>query len=124
MFQVSYPSPIIIQNGAVLLCNEADYSYQWFLNGIAIDSAISQFYIPIESGSYQVSTTDFNNYCEVISDSLLYNFVGVEEQHASIKIFPNPSSDATLSKLSSETVVNIYNARGLLLNTKNTIWNK
>ena len=116
--QVSYPSPTINQNGAVLLCNEVGYSYQWFLDGIAIDSAISQFYIPIESGSYQVSTTDIN-YCEVISDSLLYNFVGIEEQPTGIKIFPNPSSDATLNiELATETVVKIYNARGLLLDTK------
>ena len=84
--QVSYPSPTIIQNGAVLLCNEVGYCYQWFLDGIAIDSAISQFYIPIESGSYQVSTSDIN-YCEVISDSLLYNFVGVEEHYTGIKNF-------------------------------------
>ena len=94
--QVSYPSPTITQNGAVLLCNEPGYDYQWYLNGSPIDGAISQFIIPFQNGVYQVSTTDFHD-CDVFSDSLVINTLSIDEDISEIMVYPNPSPSADLN---------------------------
>ena len=108
--QVSYPAPTITQNGSVFLCNEPGYEYQWYLDGNPIDSAISQFLIPFQNGTYQVSTTDFHD-CEVFSDSLTINTLTVCEDMSILMFYPNPSAKGELnieiSKLSNLSVFNL-----------------
>ena len=94
--QVSYPAPTIIQNGSVLLCNEPGYEYQWYLDGSPIDSAISQFLIPIQNGAYQVSSTDLHD-CEVFSDSLSINTLSVTKDIRKLMFYPNPSATGEIN---------------------------
>ena len=113
--QVSYPEPTITQNGAVLLCNEPGYVYQWYLDGNHIDGAVSQFLIPFQNGSYQVSTTDFHN-CEVFSDSISINLLSVGEDTNKLILYPNPSVTAELNiKTSNLSNLLIFNIEGKLV---------
>ena len=74
----------------------AGYVYQWYLDGNHIDGAVSQFLIPFQNGSYQVSTTDFHN-CEVFSDSISINLLNVGEDTNKLILYPNPSVTAELN---------------------------
>ena len=113
--QVSYPAPTITQNGAVLLCNEPGYDYQWYLDGAPIDSALSQFLIPFQNGTYQVSTTDFHD-CEVFSDSLLINTLSVNENLSNFVFYPNPSAIENLNiEIDRLSSLSIYNQEGKMV---------
>ena len=83
--------PIIQQNGTTLSVSnvEPETSYQWYLNGTAIDGATGQTYDANESGAYQVTAV---NGC--LSNSTTFNAIisGLHEssQHAMV-IYPNPA---------------------------------
>ena len=56
-----YPQPpvsISVSGDSLLAYNAV--TYQWILNGNAIQGANSNLYIPAQSGSYQVQVTDTN----------------------------------------------------------------
>lgn len=67
------------------------YSLQWLFNGNPIPGATSQTLIIDSSGYYQLFAT--NGFCNNISDSVFYNFVGLEPHSAlnSLAVFPNPN---------------------------------
>ncbi len=119
--QVSYSAPTITQNGAVLLCNEPGYEYQWYLDGYPIDSAISQFLIPFQNGLYQVSTTDFHD-CEVFSDSLVINTLSIDDDISKLMFYPNPSATAELNIVTSKlSNISVFNLEGKMVFSENLI---
>jgi hypothetical protein len=75
------------------LMSSAPFGNQWYLNGMLIDGATSQWYVPEESGLYTVALTDSNG-CTVISDPYLFTIVGLNAPGAyrSLLIIPNPST--------------------------------
>ncbi len=85
--------PVIQQNGTTLSVSnvEPEASYQWYLNGTAIEGATGQTYDANESGAYQVTAV---NGC--LSTSSTFNAIisGLQEsaQHTML-IYPNPAED-------------------------------
>ncbi len=85
--------PVITQNGNTLTATSAS-SYVWFLDGIQINGAISQTYIPTQSGTYEVMTTNQNG-CTFSSSTYIYDLItDVENKIAleNLTIYPNPAS--------------------------------
>jgi hypothetical protein len=73
--------------------SSAPFGNQWYLNGILIDGATDQWYIPQESGLFTVALTDSNG-CTVFSDPYLFTIVGLydPEAYRSLLIIPNPNA--------------------------------
>ncbi|MDO8368992.1 MAG: DUF4832 domain-containing protein [Saprospiraceae bacterium] len=86
-------SPVATFDNVVLISTPAT-SYQWLLNGIPIDGATSQTYIPTASGDYQVQVlcqgTGWIN-SNVVPVTMI--IIGLSETPpGQIKIYPNPVS--------------------------------
>lgn len=107
--------PIIFINGNTIASNY-EMGNQWYLDGISIPNATSQFYKATRSGFYQVKIILRN--CESpISD--IANIILVSNQNESkevvSRIFPNPSQDFINLVVSSNiTTVKICNLQGTL----------
>lgn len=85
--------PVISQSNDTLFSTVAA-SYQWSLNGNNIPGATSQFYVPVNSGSYSVTISDNFN-CSIASNIFNYVATGTTTPVAgqfSFSIFPNPAS--------------------------------
>jgi len=76
-----------------IYCSLSGFNLQWYLNGNIINGATGQFFDPVVSGTYTVIATDGNG-CTNISDPLLFQGVGIDEQQliGQLVISPNPSS--------------------------------
>lgn len=77
-----------------ILSTDEGFTFQWFLNGSAIDGASDSEYTPSEDGSYQVEISDDNG-CKRMSNA--YNFegtVGVDSIFSNqITLAPNPANN-------------------------------
>jgi hypothetical protein len=77
--------------GNVLTASSGN-TWQWYLNGIAIDGATQQNFGAVSAGFYQVEA-GYDGNCSVISDSLDFSPTGIENTNLSSFIFgPNPCS--------------------------------
>ncbi|MDI9318842.1 MAG: T9SS type A sorting domain-containing protein [Phycisphaerales bacterium] len=89
------PTPVIIYGGGRwLTTSQKFYLYQWYLNGVKIDSfATARSYYTFTDGAYTVEVTDSNG-CTSKSDVYLYS-LGINDPSiaASIKLYPNPTTD-------------------------------
>lgn len=112
--QISLPEPQITQNGDLLLCDLASYTYQWTLNDVALNGAFSQYLLPNDDGYYAVLITDTNN-CTVSSDYFSADALTVEEESAKWSIYPVPSSGIFSIHTESRSSLFIYNAIGKLV---------
>lgn len=85
----------ITQQGDTLISFGA-VSYQWFLNGTALNGATSDTLIATQPGSYTVQVTDING-CEALSPVSTVTSVGIQQIDATmfISVFPNPNSTGT-----------------------------
>jgi hypothetical protein len=90
---VDTPHTAVVQSHDTLRSSVTGSTYQWYLNGQAISSANSQFYIPVDDGNYTVVITNANG-CE--GSSAVYNYVGVgigDIAGQQIAIYPNPAAN-------------------------------
>lgn len=82
--------PTISMVGDTLKSTPAS-TYQWYLNGVAINNATNQFYNATKSGNYTVVITD-NVGCSATSD--VFNFIitktNDQNEHSPFRIYPNP----------------------------------
>jgi hypothetical protein len=94
------PTPTVIESGNVL-SSSATLGNQWYLNGIAIAGATSQFYTTTQPGLYYVEVT--NNGCSNTS-SITKLVTGIDQYSTSnsITVYPNPFSQQTTLSLSDE----------------------
>ncbi|HKR06648.1 MAG TPA: LamG-like jellyroll fold domain-containing protein [Bacteroidia bacterium] len=82
-------TPSITWNGTQLQCNPAATTYQWNLNGIPVNGATQQTWIPLQNGLYTVTIT---NAAGCTGTSAQYNFNGLginEYNNSEIKITQN-----------------------------------
>ncbi|PKP01145.1 MAG: hypothetical protein CVU11_16125 [Bacteroidetes bacterium HGW-Bacteroidetes-6] len=82
--------PVIYQTGNSIYTDVAD-SYQWYISGVLIGGATSQFYNPPASGTYTVVITDASG-CSSESDP--FNFVIssiISTENATLLVYPNPT---------------------------------
>ncbi|MCX6200337.1 MAG: T9SS type A sorting domain-containing protein [Bacteroidetes bacterium] len=87
-----YPLPpvSISVNGDTLTAYNA-VTYQWYLNGGAINGATNHIYIVTQNGTYTLAITDTNG-CRVSSNPILINTVGIASlfEGEQLKVYPNP----------------------------------
>jgi hypothetical protein len=109
-------TPVISANGSVLSTTNA-LSYQWYLNGVAIAGATSQFYTVTQNGFYQVMITDANG-CTSMSQPFNYNSTSIGENIFSgkVNVYPNPSGGLYLIDVSGteakELILKVQDALG------------
>ena len=66
-------------------------SYQWYLDGEALEEGIQQTWSPTSNGVYVVATTDDNG-CSAISDTYYFGSVDVAVvEHEAPRVFPQPA---------------------------------
>jgi hypothetical protein len=95
---VDTPHTAVVQSHDTLRSSITGSTYQWYLNGQAISSANSQFYVPVADGNYTVVITNANG-CE--GSSAVYNYVGVgigDIAGQQIAVYPNPASNVMYIK--------------------------
>jgi hypothetical protein len=117
-------TPTIFESGDTLFSSLAS-GYQWFFEGILIEGAVSQFYIPEENGGYQVQVEDENGCLSDMSEiyyfinSWILDITGNE----SLVLIPNPVKTTFWLKgemLKKEFEVWITDSMGrLILHAKN-----
>jgi predicted esterase len=86
--QVEIPQPEITLDDGNLKSSAASGN-QWLLNGEEIPGATESFYIPKESGDYQVQV--MKSSCSKISAPFTYAITGTEPQLPAIQLYPNPA---------------------------------
>jgi hypothetical protein len=113
------PKPNFAINGNVFITFLTGVSYQWYLNGNAINGAINNLYTANQSGTYKLCVTDSNG-CFNCSDSLVFNFTGISSNNLSqfVNLYPNPNDGTFQIKLKSfiaNDVVQIINTLGQIV---------
>ena len=86
--------PSITATGTILISSEQAFSYQWFLDSVAVNGATSQAYIATQSGHYSVRITTASG-CSSTSDPMYIGITGVGQVASSEKffqVFPNPAT--------------------------------
>jgi hypothetical protein len=81
-------------------------SFQWYLNGRAIDGANTQLCKMTTSGTYKVRITD-NAGCMAFSDAVVDLFVGLEDDVLSnnFSVYPNPVSGEMILDVNEDLVM-------------------
>jgi Ig-like domain CHU_C associated len=89
--------PVISADGAVLN-SSGDGSFQWYLDGAAIEGATGFSHATTSNGSYSVQVTDANG-CSTMSDPFVFLTTGIDERTTlALSLYPNPTRDhATLT---------------------------
>lgn len=90
---IALPIAEIIYGDVTLTTTNTFQSYQWYLDGVSIDGATNQTYIPTIQGNYFCSVTENN--CTVNSNVVTAPFLSTSsfERNSRIKLFPNPATD-------------------------------
>ncbi len=97
------PVPTITVSGDTLFSSSAT-GYQWNLNGVAITSATSQYYIPAFGGNYTVTVTNIAG-CTSTSSPQTVLSVNENEMANVFVVYPNPSHDVINIKLMTNQTV-------------------
>jgi hypothetical protein len=115
---IDKPMPTITCDSNFILCNQSYLFYQWYLNGILINGATSQTYVPIQNGIYTVEITDSIGCSATSSPCSITNGIEQYSGSNSINIFPNPANDIITienSFFSNDQTIYVYNIQGQLL---------
>jgi hypothetical protein len=106
------PHAVITQNAETLSANTGYLSYQWFLNGVAIQGAITHTYQSTLNGKYTLQVADANG-CTGISDVIYMT------SSNDILILPNPANDYVVIETADTpmTLIRFYSANGQLVYT-------
>lgn len=89
---IALPTPTIAQTQNMLTCNEPGFGYQWYLNGVAIVGANSQFYNATQTGNYTVEILADD--CSASSANYFFQYIGVDESlQSAVDLFPNPATN-------------------------------
>jgi large repetitive protein len=105
-------NPVITQSGLTL--GTSTYTtYQWYLNGVAIPGATSQFISINEDGDYQVEVKDANG-CFVKSVPFKTPALGVPNVYGTvfINVYPNPFNEEIKIEASKNVQVSIVDITG------------
>jgi hypothetical protein len=104
----------ILVNGDTLTSNPSEF-YQWYYNDSIIGNAITQTYVAIQSGQYQVSIIDSNG-CQATSAFFDFAEAGIKNISANfdVRLYPNPNAGGFTVTFSDEVPrwVSIVDALG------------
>jgi len=109
------PGAEVAWNGSALTTTESFDGYQWYVNGDAIDGAISRDYVPAEAGDYQVI---------VSRRSAEFEFTPTSrggERSSDFRLYPNPATNQVTLQLANgpEGILRIVNVQGRTVLTRN-----
>jgi hypothetical protein len=119
-------TPVISYNGAFDMVSTAAVGYQWFLNGVAIAGATSQFYAPTENGIYTVIVSNENG-CTSVSLPFEWLITSINKNsNSNLAIFPNPSQNHISVVWESEKIksVQIFDLLGNLVQIEHDNFDK
>jgi len=90
---IDLPVAEIVYGDVTLTTTTTFSSYQWHLNGVLIEGATNQTYVPSIQGEYYCVVTANN--CLVTSNVIIAPFLSNSsfERNNTIKLFPNPAND-------------------------------
>ena len=113
--------PHITRNGTILSTTGTG-SYQWFLEGVAIDGAINQTFTATQNGNYTVEITDANG-CKGTSAVFILSNLSLNDNSINKKtnIYPNPTTGIiSISNEDNETIdkIEIVDILGKTVATK------
>lgn len=121
------PQPSITVNQGTLNSSSAT-SYQWYLNGNAVNGATNQAYVPVLTGTYVVAVTDQNNCTKAYSALLSHTVQGGGEPTGlpslfnpgeNFGIYPNPGSGSfVLNGMDEQEVdflIKVYSLEGKIV---------
>jgi hypothetical protein len=118
-----YPLPVISRSGDVLTSTAAN-SYQWYLDGAAIEGETNQTHTCTQNGDYYVEITDENG-CTAQSAVETVTDVGIAQwkiENGELKVYPNPTrGEIRLTNLDFRLTIDdiaIYDVVGQLLQSK------
>ena len=125
VFEVTIPTIEVNDN---ILSSSTANSYQWYMDGTAITDATSATYEALETGAYQVETTDING---CIATSLATNVITSSVQSipslANFYLYPNPVTDLLSISIETDTRLDlhiiIYSQLGQILWSKSVAQN-
>lgn len=102
VLSIPNPTPTITRNGNVLTASQA-FTYQWFLNGVALPGANNQTHNMTQAGTYSVEVTDTNG-CTGKSTPLAVNLSAkaIAQQGPILNVYPNPFQNSILIELHKE----------------------
>jgi PKD repeat protein len=117
------PTPVIVANGDVLSTTQGFNTFQWFLDGNAINGATGATHTATATGAYTVEVTNAAG-CTNTSDAYnLYLSVNEVENTVEINVYPNPASDmvnVSLQQNSAQLVsVQLVNISGQIVGAAN-----
>lgn len=105
------PTPLITENNSTLSTGSFS-TYQWFLNGTAIDGADQFFWQPLANGNYTVYVTNAAG-CGAFSPPVAVTFVSVENVRATdFILYPNPGSNRVRIEGASAEEIHVFDAFG------------
>lgn len=86
----------------------ADYTYQWYIDGVIIEGAISPVYMATTSGNYTVEAINSDG-CGTISEPLFFNISGIDSPTdlAGFSISPNPFHHTTTIRYTLAQTANV-----------------
>jgi hypothetical protein len=94
------PAPVITLSGYVLK-SDATTGNQWYINGLLLPGATTQFYTAVLEGEYWDVVT-LNNCSSDTSNHISIVFTGINElQNASVSVYPNPNDGQFYVKIAS-----------------------
>jgi hypothetical protein len=110
------PDPPILKTGGIL--ETGIYaSYQWLLNGKAIDGATERTFEPLSNGEYTVRVSEDNGCSGVSSTTIkITDMVGISDLEKNNRvIYPNPASGWIYFDAGDERRIDIVNAIGAIV---------
>ena len=112
--------PSINVDGEKLTASIIAPSYQWYLNGQAINGATDRIFNITQQGQYTVMVADNN--CRFLSEQTTVTGLPVENIDQGIRIYPNPTNNKFEIKLTDQPIgdisLDIYSLLGTRVFTK------
>jgi photosystem II stability/assembly factor-like uncharacterized protein len=100
--------PNIYLSNNILYTDSTAFQYQWYLNNVAIDSAINNWYQPTTNGLYTISITDSLN-CSINTNSITVLTTELKSiTNNVLSIVPNPANGMVRVRLDDEVKNDLY----------------
>lgn len=116
---VTVIDPVVISVDGVSLKSSYSQGNQWYVDGVAIPGATSQFYTPLKSGVYKVAASSQN--CTTSAERE-FVVTGLEDTAlpSHITVYPNPTEGnvSVAVKSANEVTARVLSLNGSLLQEK------